>query len=60
MRIFCNAKNSYIFPAKNNSVFVIFVFEILTKSFNDVVNFEQLAPGVDVNYGAVFTFCVTR
>ena len=36
---------SYILSTKNNSVFVIFMFEILTKSFtNDGVNFEQLGP----------------
>ena len=42
MRIFCNAKDSHIFPTKNNSVFVIILNfnETLT---NDLVNFEQLA-----------------
>ena len=31
MRIFCTAKDSHIFSTKNNSVFVIFTFENLTK-----------------------------
>ena len=31
MRIFCTAKDPHIFPTKNNSVFVIFMFWILTK-----------------------------
>ena len=31
MRIFRNAKDSHIFSTKNNSVFVIFKFKILTK-----------------------------
>ena len=30
MRILCIAKDSHILSAKNNSVFVIFMFEILT------------------------------
>ena len=30
VRVFCNAK-SHIFPTKNEGVFVIFTFEILTK-----------------------------
>ena len=38
----CNAKDSRIFSTKNNSVFVILPFEIT----NNIVNFEQLAPGV--------------
>ena len=51
MRIFCNAKDFHIIPAKNYSVFAIFAYcnicilnfnEMLT---NDVVNFKQLAPG---------------
>ena len=45
MRILCSAKDSHIFSTKNNSVFVILMFEILTKTLtNDVVSFEQLAP----------------
>ena len=43
MRIFCSAKDSHIFPTKNNSVFVTIMFENLT---NNVVNYEQ--PGPDV------------
>ena len=31
MGIFCIAKDSHIFPTKNNSVFVIFTFENLAK-----------------------------
>ena len=31
VRIFCAAKDSHIFLTKNNSVFVIFTFENLTK-----------------------------
>ena len=31
MRILCTAKDSHIFSIKNNSVFVILMFEILTK-----------------------------
>ena len=31
MRILCTAKDSHIFLTKNNSVFVILMFEILTK-----------------------------
>ena len=30
MRIFCIAKESHIFSTKNNSIFVIFMFENLT------------------------------
>ena len=41
-----SAKDSHIFPTKNNSVFVILMFEILTKPLtNDVVSFEQLGHG---------------
>ena len=41
-----NAKDSqFFFQQKNNSVFVIFAFKILTKLTNDVVNFEQPGPG---------------
>ena len=32
VRIFCLVKDSHIFPTKNNIVFVIFTFEILTTS----------------------------
>ena len=54
MRIFCSAKDSHLSPTKNNSVFVILTFKILTKRFlnfnkmltKDVVNFEQPAPGI--------------
>ena len=44
----CNAKDSHIFSTKNNGVFVILPFEILMNDSltNDMVNFEQLAPGV--------------
>ena len=35
MRILCNAKDSHILSTKNNNVFVIFMFEILT---NDIIN----------------------
>ena len=31
VRILCSAKDSHIFSTKNNSVFVILTFEILTK-----------------------------
>ena len=31
MRILCSAKDSHIFSTKNSSVFVILMFEILTK-----------------------------
>ena len=31
MRILCSAKDSHIFSTKNDSVFVILMFEILTK-----------------------------
>ena len=33
MRILCNAKDSHIFSTKNNSVVVIFMFEILTDCY---------------------------
>ena len=33
MRILCSAKDSHIFSTKNNSVFVILMFEILTKRY---------------------------
>ena len=46
VRILCSAKDSHIFSTKNNSVFVILMFEILTETLtNDVVSFEQLGPG---------------
>ena len=45
MRIFCNAKDSHIFPTKNNSVFVIFKFKNFNETLtNNNVNFEQPAP----------------
>ena len=45
MRIFCIAKDTHIFPTKNNRVFVIFTFKIFNETLtNNVVNFEQLAP----------------
>ena len=34
--------DSHILSTKYNSLFVIFIFEILTT--NDVVNFDQLGP----------------
>ena len=46
MRILCHAKDSHIFSTKNNSIFLILPFEILTSLTNDLVNFKQLAPGV--------------
>ena len=46
MRILCIAKDSHILSTKNNSVFQIFMFEILNELLNnDIVNFEQLGPG---------------
>ena len=33
MRILCSAKDSHIFLTKKNSVFVILMFEILTKRY---------------------------
>ena len=33
VRILCSAKDSHIFSTKNNSVFVILTFEILTKRY---------------------------
>ena len=33
----------HIFSTKNNSLFVLFTFEILT---NDIVNFKQLAQAI--------------
>ena len=46
LRIFCTAKDSHIFPTKNNSVFVILMFLNFNETLaNDVVNFEQQAPG---------------
>ena len=33
MRILCTAKDSQIFSTKNNSVYVILMFEILTKRY---------------------------
>ena len=46
-----NAKDShFFFQQKNNSVFVIFAFKILTKLTNDVVNFEQPGPGCLIYY----------
>ena len=45
MRILCSAKDSHIFSTKNNSVFVILMFEIFNETLtNDVVSFEQLGP----------------
>ena len=44
VRIFCSAKDSHIFSTKNNSIFVIFTFKILTTLTKDVVNFEQPGP----------------
>ena len=42
VRIFCIAKTSHFFPTKNNSVFIILTFEILTKRLTNInVNFEQ-------------------
>ena len=50
MRIFCSAKDSHIFSTKHDSVFVIFTFENCNEMLtNDVVNFEQLAPGLSLN-----------
>ena len=46
MRALCIANDTHILSTKNNSVFVIFMFEILT----NVVDFEQLGTGVFVNY----------
>ena len=43
MRILCSAKDSHIFSTKNDSVFVILMFEILMK--------QQLALGVLKFYG---------
>ena len=35
------------FQQKNNGIFQILLFEILTKTLtNDVVSFEQLGPGI--------------
>ena len=39
MRMFCNAKDSHIFPTKKSGAFVIFMFQMLTNN----VNFEQPA-----------------
>ena len=45
MRILCLAKDSHIFSTKNNSIFVIFMFEILMNPLpNIVINLEQQGP----------------
>ena len=50
MRIFCNAKDSHIFPTKNNWVFDNVVGIYLTRwPLNDVVRLtmlEQLGPEI--------------
>ena len=33
VRIICTAKDSHIFSAKNNSVFIMFTFKVLTKYY---------------------------
>ena len=47
MRIFCTAKDSHIFPTKNNSIYIcnIYVLNFNETLTNDVTNFEQLAQG---------------
>ena len=46
MRIFCNAKDSHIFSTKKyQRICNIYVLNFNETSTNDVVNFEQLAPG---------------
>ena len=65
--LFFVGKISHIFPMKNNSIFVILT---LFKKFNetltnDVVKFEQPAPGQDhfwaqtFIYEPIFIFCGT-
>ena len=52
MRILCSAKDSHIFSTKNDSVFVILMFENFNETLtNDVVSFEQLGP-------EILRFCV--
>ena len=53
MRIFCNAKDSLLFPTKNNGAFVMLSFEFNETVTNDVVNFEQPAPDLYFNI-----FCI--
>ena len=43
VRIFCSTKDSHIFPAINNGVFLILMFQIL---MFQPLYFEQLAPGL--------------
>ena len=40
MRIFCIAKDSHIFPTKNNSIF-IYILNFNETLTNDVINFKQ-------------------
>ena len=52
VRIICIAKDSHILSTKNNSAFIIFMFEI-----SNIVNFEQLGPGyvIDDNVNVVLS-----
>ena len=50
MRIFCTAKDSHIFQTKNNCICNINVLNFNETLTNDVVNFEQPAPGGRKNY----------
>ena len=46
LRIFCIAKDSHVFPTKNNSEYVILTLSNFNETLtNDVVNFEQPVPG---------------
>ena len=46
MRILCSAKDSHIFSTKNKCICNINVGNFNETLTNDVVSFEQLAPGV--------------
>ena len=52
-----HCKGFSLFSTNNNSVFVIFTFENLTKRSltNDVVNFEQPAPEVILGRSVILT-----
>ena len=52
MRIFCNAKDSHIFPTKNNCICNINILNFNETLTNDVANFKQSAPDLGLCYFA--------
>ena len=52
-RSFCTAKASHIFSTKNICVYLILMFEILTKQTltNDVISFEPPGPEIEMRLG---------